>query len=95
MSTVCSQTLSKCLGRWPVKSVKFITGLLKNAEANADAKNLELEELFVKNIVVQQAPVRIFIVLIVPLFLTFCRKPAEEPTVPMVGLTLTKVIHAT
>ncbi|KIJ64501.1 hypothetical protein HYDPIDRAFT_181762 [Hydnomerulius pinastri MD-312] len=43
-------------GRWPEKSVKFITRLLKNAEANADAKSLELEDLFIKNIVVQQAP---------------------------------------
>ncbi|KAJ8586270.1 ribosomal protein L22 [Rhizopogon salebrosus TDB-379] len=43
-------------GRWPEKSVKFITRLLKNAESNADAKSLELEELFIKNIVVQQAP---------------------------------------
>jgi large subunit ribosomal protein L17e len=32
--------------------------LLKNAESNADAKNLELEDLYIKNIVVQQAPVR-------------------------------------
>jgi large subunit ribosomal protein L17e len=31
--------------------------LLKNAESNADAKNLELEDLYIKNIVVQQAPV--------------------------------------
>jgi len=43
-------------GRWPEKSVKFITRLLKNAEANADAKSLELEDLLIKNIVVQQAP---------------------------------------
>ncbi|KAK7681512.1 hypothetical protein QCA50_015244 [Cerrena zonata] len=43
-------------GRWPEKSVKFILRLLKNAESNADAKNIELEELYVKNIVVQQAP---------------------------------------
>ncbi|KAI0061414.1 60S ribosomal protein L17/L23 [Artomyces pyxidatus] len=43
-------------GRWPEKSVKFITRLLKNAESNADAKSLELEDLFIKNIVVQQAP---------------------------------------
>ncbi|KAF9238372.1 ribosomal protein L22/L17 [Melanogaster broomeanus] len=35
---------------------KFITRLLKNAEANADAKSLELEDLIIKNIVVQQAP---------------------------------------
>ena len=45
-------------GRWPEKSVKFITRLLKNAESNADAKNIELEDLYIKSIVVQQAPVR-------------------------------------
>ncbi|KAF5385714.1 hypothetical protein D9757_005481 [Collybiopsis confluens] len=43
-------------GRWPEKSVKFIVRLLKNAESNADAKNLDVEDLFIKNIVVQQAP---------------------------------------
>ncbi|KAJ2977574.1 hypothetical protein NUW54_g11402 [Trametes sanguinea] len=45
-------------GRWPEKSVKFITRLLKNAESNADAKNIDVEDLYIKNIVVQQAPVR-------------------------------------
>ncbi|KAF9452981.1 ribosomal protein L22 [Macrolepiota fuliginosa MF-IS2] len=43
-------------GRWPEKSIKFITRLLKNAESNADAKNIDVEDLFIKNIVVQQAP---------------------------------------
>ncbi|KAJ7505264.1 60S ribosomal protein L17/L23 [Mycena galericulata] len=43
-------------GRWPEKSVKFMLRLLKNAESNADAKNIELEDLIIKNIVVQQAP---------------------------------------
>ncbi|KAG5651653.1 hypothetical protein H0H81_007933 [Sphagnurus paluster] len=43
-------------GRWPEKSVKFILRLLKNAESNADAKNIDLEDLYIKNIVVQQAP---------------------------------------
>ncbi|KGB79175.2 ribosomal protein L22 [Cryptococcus deuterogattii R265] len=43
-------------GRWPEKSVKFILRLLKNAESNADAKDLDVEELIIKNIVVQQAP---------------------------------------
>ncbi|KAG8789927.1 60S ribosomal protein L17 [Ceratobasidium sp. 428] len=43
-------------GRWPEKSLKFILRLLKNAESNADAKNLDVEELTIKNIVVQQAP---------------------------------------
>ncbi|KAJ7935707.1 60S ribosomal protein L17/L23 [Mycena leptocephala] len=33
-------------GRWPEKSVK----------SNADAKNIDLEDLIIKNIVVQQAP---------------------------------------
>jgi len=43
-------------GRWPEKSVKFITRLLKNAEANADAKSLDVGDLVIKNIGVQQAP---------------------------------------
>jgi hypothetical protein len=44
-------------GRWPVKSVKVILNLLKNAQSNAEAKDLSVEELVIKNIVVQQAPV--------------------------------------
>ena len=43
-------------GRWPVKSVKFLRDLLKNAEANADAKGLDTESVIIRNIVVQQAP---------------------------------------
>ena len=43
-------------GRWPVKSVNFLLRLLKNAESNADAKELAVEELIIKNIVVNQAP---------------------------------------
>jgi hypothetical protein len=35
--------------------------LLKNAESNADAKNLELEDLYIRNINVQQAPVSGFL----------------------------------
>ena len=42
--------------------MKFITRLLKNAESNADAKNITLEDLFIKNIVVQQAPVRLIFI---------------------------------
>lgn len=45
-------------GRWPVKSAKFLRGLLKNAEANAIANELTPEDLMIRNIVVQQAPVR-------------------------------------
>lgn len=43
-------------GRWPVKSIQFVLRLLKNAESNADAKDLATDELIIKNIVVQQAP---------------------------------------
>lgn len=43
-------------GRWPVKSVEFITGLLKNAASNAETKGLETESLVVKHVQVNQAP---------------------------------------
>jgi ribosomal protein L22 len=46
------------LGRWPEKSCRYMLRLLKNAESNADAKNIEVGDLIIKNIVVQQAPVR-------------------------------------
>ncbi|KAF5006597.1 hypothetical protein FDECE_7033 [Fusarium decemcellulare] len=42
--------------RWPVKSAEFLLGLLKNAEANADAKGLDTGALIVKHIQVNQAP---------------------------------------
>ncbi|ANB14406.1 ribosomal 60S subunit protein L17A [Sugiyamaella lignohabitans] len=42
--------------RWPVKSVKFVSDLLKNAQANADAKGLDTEKLVIKHIQVNQAP---------------------------------------
>lgn len=43
-------------GRWPVKSVKFVLSLLKNAEANAEAKGLATEDLEIRNICINQAP---------------------------------------
>lgn len=43
-------------GRWPVKSVKFVLDLLKNAEANAEAKGLSTEDLEIRNICINQAP---------------------------------------
>jgi len=43
-------------GRWPEKSVRFITRLLQNAQSNADAKGIDVEGLLIRNIVVQQAP---------------------------------------
>ncbi|KAF2120085.1 ribosomal protein L22/L17 [Lophiotrema nucula] len=42
--------------RWPVKSAEFLLGLLKNAEANADTKGLDTNNLIVKHIQVNQAP---------------------------------------
>jgi large subunit ribosomal protein L17e len=37
-------------GRWPEKSVKAVIGLLKNAESNAEFKNLDTENLVVQHI---------------------------------------------
>jgi large subunit ribosomal protein L17e len=42
--------------RWPVKSVEFVLGLLKNAEANAEVKGLDKEKLIIRHIQVNQAP---------------------------------------
>ncbi|KAJ3275567.1 60S ribosomal protein L17 [Terramyces sp. JEL0728] len=42
--------------RWPVKSVEYVLGLLKNAESNATVKGLDLEKLLVRHIQVNQAP---------------------------------------
>eukprot|EP00013_Stygamoeba_regulata_P020806 CAMPEP_0177645350 /NCGR_PEP_ID=MMETSP0447-20121125/9201_1 /TAXON_ID=0 /ORGANISM="Stygamoeba regulata, Strain BSH-02190019" /LENGTH=190 /DNA_ID=CAMNT_0019147825 /DNA_START=95 /DNA_END=667 /DNA_ORIENTATION=- len=42
--------------RYPKKSVEAILGLLKNAESNAELKNLDLDALHVTHIQVQQAP---------------------------------------
>ena len=43
-------------GRWPVKSVEFITGLLSNALSNAESKGLDAESLVIKHVQVNQAP---------------------------------------
>merc|ERR1711972_38806 len=42
-------------GRWPVKSAKILLGLLKNAESNAEFKNLDTEALTIKHIQVNAA----------------------------------------
>lgn len=42
--------------RWPAKSVNFIQDLLRNAEANADAKGLDNSKLVISHIQVNQAP---------------------------------------
>lgn len=43
-------------GRWPVKSCKFILDLLKNAESNAEMKNLDVDNLVIEHIQVNRAP---------------------------------------
>lgn len=42
-------------GRWPVKSAKIVLGLLRNAESNAEFKNLDSEKLYVEHIQVNAA----------------------------------------
>ncbi|AWU74653.1 uncharacterized protein C5L36_0A12290 [Pichia kudriavzevii] len=42
--------------RWPEKSVKFIQGLLQNAQSNAEAKGLDASKLVISHIQVNQAP---------------------------------------
>merc|ERR1719191_1707026 len=42
-------------GRWPVKSCKVILGLLKNAESNAEFKNLDTDNLTIDHIQVNAA----------------------------------------
>lgn len=42
-------------GRWPEKSCKVVLGLLKNAESNAEFKNLDPEALVIKHILVNRA----------------------------------------
>ena len=42
-------------GRWPVKSINIVLGLLKNAMANAEVKKLDVDKLVIKKVVVNQA----------------------------------------
>eukprot|EP00918_Siedleckia_nematoides_P069195 GHVU01150903.1.p1 GENE.GHVU01150903.1~~GHVU01150903.1.p1 ORF type:complete len:201 (+),score=24.32 GHVU01150903.1:552-1154(+) len=42
-------------GRWPTKSCKILLELLKNAEANAENKQLETNSLYVSHVCVQRA----------------------------------------
>ena len=42
-------------GRWPAKSVKFVSWLLENVEKNAEAKDLDLENLRITHIQVNAA----------------------------------------
>lgn len=96
-TTLQTRLTTSRLGRWPEKSVKFITRLLKNAESNADAKSIDVEDLVIKSIVVQQAPVRI--TCDHPLFRRFlnllsCRKPVAGLTGHTVVSTRTRATLA-
>merc|ERR1712196_421755 len=42
-------------GRWPVKSCKVVLDLLRNAESNAEFKNLDTDNLVIKHIQVNAA----------------------------------------
>jgi len=42
-------------GRWPTKSLKYMINLLQNAEANAEMKNLNVDDLFISHISVNRA----------------------------------------
>merc|ERR1711920_954350 len=42
-------------GRWPVKSCKILLDLLKNAESNAEFKNLDTDNLVIKHVQVNAA----------------------------------------
>merc|ERR1719392_253967 len=42
-------------GRWPVKSVKILLDLLRNAESNAEFKNLDTDNLTIQHIQVNAA----------------------------------------
>ena len=53
--TTQAQQFGLTKGRWPVKSVKIVLDLLKNAIANAEAKKLEVEKLAIKTILVNKA----------------------------------------
>ncbi|KAJ1998351.1 60S ribosomal protein L17B [Coemansia thaxteri] len=54
--TAQAKAFKTSLGRWPVKSAKFLLDLLKNVQANAESKGLNTEELVIKHILVNAAP---------------------------------------
>merc|ERR1719345_47855 len=50
-----AKEFKKTQGRWPIKSVKVVIDLLRNAESNADFKNLDADNLTISHIQVQRA----------------------------------------
>ncbi|CEL98372.1 unnamed protein product [Vitrella brassicaformis CCMP3155] len=49
------KTFKHTQGRWPQKSCRIILDLLRNAESNAELKNLDIDNLEIKHILVQRA----------------------------------------
>merc|ERR1712146_46061 len=43
-------------GRWPKKSAEFVLGLLKNCEANAEFKGLDVDAMIIRHAMVNRAP---------------------------------------
>ncbi|XP_053765624.1 60S ribosomal protein L17-like [Panthera pardus] len=43
-------------GRWPKKSAEFLLHMLKNAESNAELKDLDVDSLVIEHIQVNKAP---------------------------------------
>merc|ERR1719240_1457118 len=53
--TAQAKEFKRSQGRWPIKSAKIVLDLLRNAEANADFKNLDADNLVIKFGQVQRA----------------------------------------
>jgi len=51
-----AKEFNRTQGRWPQKSVEYILNLLQNAQANAEAKQLNLNRLYISHIQVNKAP---------------------------------------
>merc|ERR1712028_266145 len=55
MGTAQAKAFKMSQGRWPVKSAKILIDLSKNAESNAEFKNLDTDNLMIKHIQVNAA----------------------------------------
>merc|ERR1719469_828561 len=53
--TAQAKKFKRSQGRWPVKSCKILLDLLRNAESNAEFKNLDADNLYIYHIQVSEA----------------------------------------
>merc|ERR1712107_948129 len=53
--TAQAKSIQDVAGRWPVKSCKILLDLLRNAESNAEFKNLDTDNLVIKHVQVNAA----------------------------------------